>query len=880
MANVEKTVAILLRKFGERTEYEKRKIVFWYDREHTAWSSVERKPTEDLEETVQKLAEYKINFHLLLDNYFATKKLLEVDDPESDFLIYSPRPEPEHNENWLLDVQLYSGRYESTRLGDIKTELDVYGYALDDFFEKHFAYFADKRRMARFKQRFYSEWTEGDCYLGLLSILTGTSTMDTKEILRNLLMEGLEEDENKYWKKIERYGLSGRFWDLASRDFGYKSKSRYLRKLFLSFIITHVMKTSKVKLRGYNQYMNENPNESEIFLQRWLTHVNDAPRYDELSRELLEANNGEIETDLTAQLGTNEIGKYMETESVAVVDKNIIRKIIAELGEGNVEYDLYLSWIEKRRTKHWFSTFQNLYCALEAAIYLFRFAKDLQDEDIGSSDLRELFKRYSDSYYKMDYYYRRFYYYYDKEKEKEILKLDLRERIENLYGNNLLNKLLDGWSSAISTELDEKWKIGMTDDQEEFYKIYVRPVLTRNDRDRIAVIISDALRYECAVELKEALDREMKGTVELKTMLGNVPSYTALGMASLLPHKKLTYRNEQILADGMSTQGIENRRKILKKNQELSLAIKFNKFMDMDKDQARQWVKGNRVFYIYHDKIDAAGDEARTEHNVFNAVNETFEDLVKIIKRLGLELSFAKIVVTTDHGFMYKRDPLEKVDKLEIEGLDNNERIKANKRFIISKKEVTLENAHKFNISHLSDSEEKLYTYVPKTNLRFKLKGGGINFVHGGVSPQESVIPVLLYSHVRQDADLDRRGIKHGKVGLAILNPGRKIASTPFVIRLFQTERVTDKMEPMECKVALWDLDGGGNKISDEKKVIANSNSDNPAERQQKVTLTISKNIKNKVYYLRLIDEDPKAIRKDIIDPVPFDVNIMIIDDF
>ena len=880
MANVEKTVAILLRKFGERTEYEKRKIVFWYDKEHTAWSAVERKPTEELEEIVKKLAENEIKFHLLLDNYFATKKLLEVDDPESDYLVYSPHREPEHNENWLLDVQLYSGRYESTRLGDIKTELDVYGYALDDFFEKHFAFFANKIRVAAFKQRCESTWNEEDCYLGLLSILTRTSTMDTKEILRNLLMEGLDEDKNQYWKKIEKYGLSERFWNLTSRNFGYKAKSQYLRKLFLSFIITHIRKTSKVKIKGYNQYMNENPNESEIFLQRWLTHVNDARGFDELSKELLEANNKELERDLTAQLGANEIGKYLQTESVDVVDKNIIRKIITELVEGSDEYNLYLSWIEKRKTKHWFPTFRNIYCALEAAIHLFRFAKGFQNEEIGSMNIQELFKAYSDSYYKMDYYYRRFYYYYDKEKEKEILKLELRDRIENLYGNNLLNRLMDGWTNAISTEIGEKWKIRMADDQEEFYRIYVRRVLTRNDRDRIAVIVSDALRYECAVELKDALHREIKGTVELKTMLGNIPSYTALGMASLLPHKKLTYRNEQIFADDMSTQGIENRRKILKENQNLSLAIKYDKFMDMDKDQARQWVKGNRVFYIYHDKIDATGDDPKTEHNVFNAVNETVEDIVKIIKRLGHELSFAKVVVTTDHGFIYKRDPLDSVDKLEIEGLKKNDRIKANKRFIISSKGVTLDNAHRFDISHLSENGKKLYAYVPKTNLRFKLKGGGINFVHGGASPQETVIPVLRYSHIRQDIDLDRKGIKYGKVGLAILNPERRISSTPFAVRLFQTDPVTDKMDPIECTIALWDLDDDGSKISDEKRIIANSASDSPAERQQKVTLTISKNIKNKVYYLRIVDEDPKAIRKDIIDPVPFEVNIMIIDDF
>ena len=55
--------------------------------------------------------------------------------------------------------------------------------------------------------------------------------------------------------------------------------------------------------------------------------------------------------------------------------------------------------------------------------------------------------------------------------------------------------------------------------------------------------------------------------------------------------------------------------------------------------------------------------------------------------------------------------------------------------------------------------------------------------------------------------------------------------------------------------------------------------SDKPEERQIKITLTLGTQVKNKKYYLRLIDEDPKALKKEI-DQIPFDVDLAISRDF
>ncbi len=181
----------------------------------------------------------------------------------------------------------------------------------------------------------------------------------------------------------------------------------------------------------------------------------------------------------------------------------------------------------------------------------------------------------------------------------------------------------------------------------------------------------------------------------------------------------------------------------------------------------------------------------------------------------------------------------------------------------------------------LGQGHSPLFAYVPKTDLRFKLQGGGLNFVHGGASPQEIVIPVLTYNHRRNEKTLEKKGIKYGKVNVSVINDRKKITSSKFKVKIFQTEKVTDKLKPRTFRASLWDIDGEQEKmVSDEKTVIANSESDEPEERQYTVMLTLGNSLENKTYYLRLIDEDTNEI-KDIA-RIPFELNLLIgdFDDF
>ena len=831
------------------------------------------------------------------NNYFETKKLLETEDPESNYLIYCPENERAHEQNWLFDIQLYSSRFENSRISDIKSEFEIDGHELDDFFTKYEKFFANqKERVLPLKKLYQKDWREKEFILGMLAVFSKTQALDFKLIVRDTMLRSLDETENSVWENILKFGLEASFWELAEENFGFSAKNPTLKKLFLSFLITHIYKYSEISLQGYDKYVNRKENECQVFLKHWMDSSRDSKIFEKYTRDIFAENGRDLEKSLQAELDKCDVQTYLESEAVEIFDRVIILHILKSLNSSvdSTEEDFknYLSWIDTRRTKHWFSEYENIYNALEYAVKLFRFSREYYENPKAADALKntrslyELLKAYAENYYQIDYLYRKFYYYYDKEQEKDILKKSLRPQVENLYTNKLLGKLLLKWSNLIDSELNGKWKIELADSQKDFYKRYVNRILQKDDRSRVAVVISDALRYEAAVELFETLNKDTLGLADLSYMTGVLPSYTKLGMASLLPHNSLEYRGKEIFVDGTSSEGLEKRNKILQSKCEDALALNYEDFIKFSREEARELIKGKRVLYIYHNKIDSTGDKQSSENGVFNAVEETIFEIKKLIKHLSDTLNTTNVIVTADHGFLYRRDDMENVDKVETSFFDKTRIIDTTKRFILSEQELapdnSLDNLHTFDVRHmLGQQHSPLFAYIPKVDLRFKLQGGGLNFVHGGASPQEIVIPVLTYTHRRNEKALEKKGIKHGKVDVSVINDRKKITSSKFKVKIFQTEKVTDKMKSRTFRVSLWDIEGGQEKmVSDEKTVIANNESEEPEERQYNVTLTLGNNLENKKYYLRLIDDDPAEI-KDIA-RIPFELDLLIgdFDDF
>jgi hypothetical protein len=67
--------------------------------------------------------------------------------------------------------------------------------------------------------------------------------------------------------------------------------------------------------------------------------------------------------------------------------------------------------------------------------------------------------------------------------------------------------------------------------------------------------------------------------------------------------------------------------------------ITYDQLIELNRSELRDRMKGKQVVYIYHNEIDAKGDHAATEKEVFSAVENTFTQLDTILRILKHSLS-------------------------------------------------------------------------------------------------------------------------------------------------------------------------------------------------------------------------------------------------
>ena len=97
-------------------------------------------------------------------------------------------------------------------------------------------------------------------------------------------------------------------------------------------------------------------------------------------------------------------------------------------------------------------------------------------------------------------------------------------------------------------------------------------------------------------------------------------------------------------------------------------------------------------------------------------------------------------MITSDHGFIYKRDKLSESDKI---GAVNDKKAFVNRRFIVAQEPVIDEGVQNISMGRILGNDDQKVVSFPVSSNVFKVAGGGQNFVHGGSSPQEMLVPVL-----------------------------------------------------------------------------------------------------------------------------------------
>lgn len=827
----------------------KRNIIFWYDEEGEFVEEI-----KELELSNTKVVQLTGN------NSFYIKYLLEKGDTESNYLIYSPSPKPPPRENWLLDIEKYSNEFSTDKATVIMRDLGVKNESLKGVFKKYIKFFGNKERYKRFASYNMDPLTEEKVHIAALSAICKLPMADFEKVVKTLLIEETKE-ENKYMDDVIKFGDVNVFWDLVEKRYGYHLEEKNLEQLMIMFQLTDLTHNLEVKIPAtWEKFISSKKADAIVFINHFMNHSVDSKVYNQIAIDL------EKKLNLNNYIKKWNIEDYIQCDTFKVFDEAIIHWLIQNLSEDIGEYERYRKIINRRRTTHWFPKLSHEYDTIYFAMEILRLENELQ-KSIKGSTAYDLIENYSKTYYLFDLFYRKFYLSFDEIENKESF-IELAQLIENTYNHWYLEELSVKWSSHIDNEISNDIRIDGLTQQQNFYKQYIAPHI-QND-ERAFVIISDAFRYEAAKEFTDILNRDRRGMAELELMQGVIPSYTKLGMASLLPHKNIEVtNNSDVLVDGINSAGTENRQKILSKYSDQAVAIQYNHLRDMKRPQYKETFDGKKLIYIYHNMIDAIGDKPSTERDVFEAVEKTFDDLNILIKNLVNNVSATNIYITADHGFIYSRSAIQefnKVSRLNVDKVDEG------RRFMLTEDEVDEQGIFSLSMKYLLGEDSRLNAVIPKGVTRFKIQGAGDNYVHGGVSLQEILIPVIKFKNIRKDE------YKSSKVEVQLTNISRKITNRITFLEFFQKDKVEDKKLPMTLR--LYFADEEGNRISNENIVIVDSRSSKPEDRtyREKFTLKDQTYDKDKKYYL-VMEDDAETVEK-IYEKIPFIIDLAIMNDF
>ncbi|MCB0517802.1 MAG: BREX-1 system phosphatase PglZ type A [Lewinellaceae bacterium] len=360
-----------------------------------------------------------------------------------------------------------------------------------------------------------------------------------------------------------------------------------------------------------------------------------------------------------------------------------------------------------------------------------------------------------------------------------------------------------------------------TPKQYDFFKTEVEPY-----DQKVVVIISDALRFEVAAELLANMHGDTKNTADLRYQLASLPSKTSVGMAQLLPSKTLAFNDGNITADGISTEGTSSRQQILLTHREEALALPFSQLLGKPQEELRDIFK-SKVVYIYHDVIDSTGDDRKSERRVFQAVDETIQELKKLVKSLHASHNVARVLITADHGFLYNDRELEEKDK---EDMPHKEAQTSHNRYVITDDATPPAMGFKIPLEATTRFEKGWYVTIPQSVNRYKKQGVGHQFVHGGGSLQELVVPVIESSRKRQE-------ITRKVQPILLQRGGLRIVSSILRTQLLQENKVSRFEKEITLSAGIYkDLE----LVSNEQIIVMNSTADAPSERMHRVELTLS----------------------------------------
>ena len=792
--------------------FENHRLVFWYDENAENLDAFDGYKNDNI-------------VKLILDNdEFALKHRMLIEQPEKQFLVYSIKKRPMDRNNWLLDLNLSECVFAADQTALRLEELEI-SMTYRPLIEQHISFFQnEKERRLPFKRLLPVDADAEQFKLIMLSVTCSKSksehelVKDIKDIIISVITSQ-DSDENKLLDDIDKFSLTDFFWQQVEAECGFKADSPDITSL-----IVYLFKNGLDFETVANKY-NIKPTLRKVysFIDYWRNNFTYSSSYKEAVLVYEEKLNVEH------QLSGIELKELVELDIFKITDNLIVSLVAKQLLADRIDLKEALSMILRRRETWWYRTtgedlLINNYQAVE---HFIKFRIELKNFNAVGISFDRLWHQYQSQWHILDTYYRKFLFYFNNTGGSTNLT-PLVNMLEKQYENVFLKELESSWHNQI--ELKTIFSDFENISQNHFFKQNIKSMLSADKQ--LFVIASDALRYEAGAELSSKLERIKGVKVELDSRLSVIPSITAAGMAALMPNNEIEIIDDGTFrVDKMPEAGIENRNNIVRKNLpemmpgKLGVVLKADDFMKRTKEEQMDDIKGYDVVYLFSNRIDSVADNAKTENALPTAVEDELEFITSIVKKLTMTHRRKHVIITADHGFMYQS---AEVHESAMIALDDAEPVKKDRRWAYG----NFPDNPQF---HNCKPEEVGFTgnmdlRFPKGPARIRKQGGGTRYVHGGVSIQELIVPLITVNQTRED---DLRMVE-----LISLITSPHITSNQFAFKLMQEEPVAGKVLPRTI-IAVLEADDG-TILSDQHELIFDISL--PAEQERSRTIRFDLN--------------------------------------
>jgi len=782
-----------------RAHLKKHRLVFWYDEDARHRAAFEAVQINGEKIEVQN-NEWWLKYHVLREK------------PETRFLVYAPYRRPADDQNWLLDLNLTEFVFSSDLGQTYREELGLPPH-FQPFIDSRLPFFTNARERFDPLVELVDPESEQEETLArkMLGILTADTTQERKSprafsaVLFALAVEAQGDDRTK-WEAINTFELTPYFWrELAA----YLPQNN--KELEPAGMVIEVFRRAFELELGEEQTRTRR--NCRVLVNEWRDIYDHHGAYSGIARFAEKS------------LAVADRAKSLPTDRLAglslfpVIDSVLANRLAAELADGTGDPDAIRRISRERTTSYWMrgnetgmrSVYEFLARATELEHRVATFTPAPSSAD-------EMWEQYAQHDHEIDALYRRTILAFNEAGKHGTLK-PILDRCEGRYVNDYLQRQAEGWDAAGGSLPTER--------QGAFFDSVVAPYLSRGDK--LVVIVSDALRYEAGCELTGRLNGQNRISAAVTPQAAALPTVTRVGMNALLPHRTLSYKADgTVSVDGKGVNGIEGRAKYLAEavgerfRGKRATARWVGDLIDLPAHEARNQTQDYDLLYLFSNGIDAAADNAKTESQLPIAVEQEIGELVRMVRKIGNQLNRTHIVITADHGFLYQNDPVPESQLIAVNVPDGAAK---ERRYVAGDAYEAGDHFRAYTCEEIGLVGEVTFSFATGLH-RIRKQGPGTRYVHGGISLQELMVPLIRVRIGRSD-DVEEVSVQIMKSANAV------ITAATHPVAFFQVEPVTGKRQPLSLRVRFEASDG--TVLSDTAQIVFDSSSDSEQNRGRTV---------------------------------------------